>query len=563
MKRKNFSRVIGAALFAAFLMSGCESKIEYPEGVDTLPSFSVPAGTGATIFDTSAPPVPPTMPPTTTTVTTEETSAEVFSSDITTPPVTVTEDTTASTLPAPLKLEEIPDVGISEYYEKTQTLPTYNVQTEFSPTIISEKPPADMTSSAAPVTSSTAQTSPDAYTSEIDVSVTVSQTPMTASVDVTSTSVAEEVTADAFETAGANFLADNRISAYTGRKIISHPYSYYTLSSKHRDLYDKIVSAQFTCTERLDFLVTDEITFDELFDVYQLIYNDEYRLFYISPTIEYIVDPNTKYVTQMKLSYTHRMQEVEQMRQQISTAADSILSQITPQMNDYDIVKLFHDSIIVSCTYSSDAVNPNNIYGCLADKKALCQAYSQTFTYLCHMAGIDTFVVLGVANEPHMWNIVKMDGEYYHIDLTWDDPDRDRNPDSVRYDYFGLTDERIRQLRQVDPYDYDIPTANGTKYQYYYYNNLVADSVDEAKQILAAEAVRAAQTRSSTIQFMCTSTEVFDAVTSQLFGNTGENVISVLDSVKNQTANKYNTESVYHNSNSSTRTVKIFLDYLD
>lgn len=197
------------------------------------------------------------------------------------------------------------------------------------------------------------------------------------------------------------------------------------------------------------------------------------------------------------------------------------------------------------------------------DKEALCQAYSQTFTYLCHRAGIKTLVVLGVANEPHMWNIVEMGGDYYHIDLTWDDPDRSRNPDSVRYDYFGLTDERIRELRQVDDYEYEVPAANGTKYQYYSYNDLVAADTEEAKAIITREALKAAENGSSTVQFMCADSEAFDEITSALFSNAQGNVITVLEAAKKQAARLFNTESVYHNSNENTLTVKIFLDYLD
>ena len=162
-----------------------------------------------------------------------------------------------------------------------------------------------------------------------------------------------------------------------------------------------------------------------------------------------------------------------------------------------------------------------------------------------------------------MWNIVKMDNDYYHIDLTWDDPDRAKSPDSVRYDYFGLTDERIRELRQVDDYDYEVPKAKGTKYQYYYYNNLVAGSVAEAKSLISSEALKAAETKASTVQILCADDKVFADVTGVLFGNSSDNVIGLLGGIRDKAKNRFNTESIYHNSNSSTRTVKIFLEYLD
>ena len=248
-------------------------------------------------------------------------------------------------------------------------------------------------------------------------------------------------------------LTDGRKSPYTGRDIISHPYSYYTLDNTHKVLYDKLVSAMLSCEKKITFTTDEKVTFQQLFDTYQLIYNDENRLFYISPTINYSTDPSTGYIKAMDVSYIFDIDKIPSMQAEVDKAADNILSMITPEMNDYEIVKLFHDYIIRNCTYDEKSANPNTIYGALVEKEALCQGYAQSFTYLCSLAGIDSLIVLGVANEPHMWNIVKMDNDYYHIDLTWDDPDRAKSPDSVRYDYFGLTDERIRELRQVDDYD--------------------------------------------------------------------------------------------------------------
>lgn len=534
------AKILGAALFALCLCA-CVGETEYPEGADSLPTFTTTESVKI-IYDTA---------PTTTTV--SETTAPVSSEDETSSVSeetsvceTVTESETAQTSIS-LSIEDVPDVGISEYYEKTQTQRTISTETEFSPVIVSEE------------TSETVSVTTAASVSE---RVTDTQSSLTAASSVSVTTVAEELITLPEENVRRDIneqLTDGRISKYTGRKIISHPYSYYTLSEKHKALYDKLVSAMLGHEDKIKFS-SDEITFDELFDIYQLIYNDEYRLFYISPTIDYVTDRETGYIASMKFNYTYDKTETEKMKADIEAEADKILSKITSAMNDYDIVKLFHDSIITSCTYKSTD-NQNTIYGCLVGKEALCQAYSRTFTYLCSEAGIESFVVLGVANEPHMWNVVKMDGDYYHIDLTWDDPDRADSPDSVRYDYFGLTDKRIRELRQVDDYDYEIPKAEGTKYQYYYYNDLVAASESEAEKLLEREVLAAAAEKRSTVQFMCADDEVYAAVTDKFFGSSSENVIGMLDKIKPNAAHSFNTDSIYHNSNKSTRTVKIFLDY--
>lgn len=513
------NRVSAAALISLMVFCGCDVTPEYPEEADTLPSY-VNTGTssGITIYDTK-PPVTYTTP-VTTTVTSKETA-------VATVPDTEPDPTeTTTTVPFSLTLDDVPDVDLSEY--QANTVSQTQVQT------------VDETSGV---------TSAEEY--------------LTQTVSGNETEPEKLNEYSIFDTPSYIQLDDGRISSYTGREIISHPYSYYTLSEKHRRLYDKIVMEMLDCSSSISFDSSESYTFQDLYDVYQLLYNDEYRLFYISSTIEYVADSSTDHIVRMKPKYLFDKAEISKMKQEVYTEADKILSQITPEMNDYDIVKLFHDSIITSCTYNSDAVNPNSIYGCLVDKSALCQAYSKAFSYLCSEAGINSYLVIGVADEPHMWNIVEMDKEYYHIDLTWDDPDRPKNPDSIRYDYFGLTDERIRQLRQVDDYEYEIPAANGTKYQYYYYNSLVADSLEEAKLLIRSEVLKAAKTKSSTVQFICTDIDAYNEITSVLFSSSGENIITVLDDIKSEAENIYNTESIYHNINKNTLTVKIYLDYLD
>lgn len=538
--KNNRSFAFRTAAFAAALLylTACGSEIEYPEGADTLPTYSA-TGTVMTIYDTSEHTTPEmtTAPETTTT----ETTTSMTESETETETVPSESETSLSTT-ASLSLEDVPEVGISEYYEKTQTTPPTAVLT------------------AAETSASTVTTVTSAVTSASESVVTVSTAGTAAESEASVTAaLSADVSAD-----GLNIkLTDGRKSPYTGRDIISHPYSYYTLDNTHKVLYDKLVSAMLGCEKKITFTADEKVTFQQLFDTYQLIYNDENRLFYISPTINYSTDPSTGYIKAMDVSYIFDIDKIPSMQAEVDKAADNILSMITPEMNDYDIVKLFHDYIIRNCTYDEKSANPNTIYGTLVEKEALCQGYAQSFTYLCSLAGIDSLIVLGVANEPHMWNIVKMDNDYYHIDLTWDDPDRAKSPDSVRYDYFGLTDERIRELRQVDDYDYEVPKAEGTKYQYYYYNNLVAGSVAEAKSLISSEALKAAETKASTVQILCADDKVFADVTGVLFGNSSDNVIGLLGGIRDKAKNRFNTESIYHNSNSSTRTVKIFLEYLD
>lgn len=546
------SNIFKLTIFVSALLylTACGNEIEYPEGADTLPTYSA-TGTVITVYDTSSVTVPEitttasvsTTTHVTTTVPETETETETETQTVPSESET-TADTSLS-----LSLEDVPEVGISEYYEKTQTSPTRPTITQAS--TVSE---ASEFSEISSVTESSVNTegSADGILTSASSETEFENPVQTA--DINSESPSGNIHVK---------LTDGRTSRFTGKEIISHPYSYYTLTEKHKKLYDKLVSAMLNAEDEVSFEDSEEISFEELFDVYQLLYNDENRLFYISSTLEYCTDMESGNISSMNLKYNYTKTEIQKMQEELDAKTAEIFSSITPEMSDYEIVKHFHDYIIRNCTYTEDCKNPNNIYGALVEKVALCQGYSQSFTYLCSLAGIDSFIVLGVANEAHMWNIVKIENDYYHIDLTWDDPDRAKNPDSVRYDYFGLTDERIRQLRQFDDYDYEIPEAKGTKYQYYYYNNLVADSIAEAKAILISEVKRASETKASTVQLLCTSNEAYEKITTIFFGNSSGNVIGILGEIKDDVANKFNTESIYHNSNRDTRVIKIYLEYLD
>ena len=69
----------------------------------------------------------------------------------------------------------------------------------------------------------------------------------------------------------------------------------------------------------------------------------------------------------------------------------------------------------------------------------VCEAYAKSFMYLCLLNGVDCLIGSGDAGEPHAWNYVKLDGEWYGADLTW----TDNSGDEAVYDYFGLSADAI------------------------------------------------------------------------------------------------------------------------
>ena len=103
----------------------------------------------------------------------------------------------------------------------------------------------------------------------------------------------------------------------------------------------------------------------------------------------------------------------------------------------------------------------------LVEGFAVCSGYSSSFQLLATLAGLECITVRGEANmirEEHAWNMVRLDGEWYCVDVTWDDPSGlGRVSEELKHRYFNVTGEFMRATRHY--WDEDgVPEATGTKY---------------------------------------------------------------------------------------------------
>ncbi len=137
---------------------------------------------------------------------------------------------------------------------------------------------------------------------------------------------------------------------------------------------------------------------------------------------------------------------------QISALSDSSLT-------DYQRELALHDWMLAWAEYDPGALDNNpqgspmphndNPYGFLTGKKGICLGYASTFQLLMEMSGIECVTVHGMSHgntEEHAWNLVKLDGDWYAVDVTWDDPVASFSvPRSMAHQYFNVTSEYLRQ----------------------------------------------------------------------------------------------------------------------
>lgn len=126
-------------------------------------------------------------------------------------------------------------------------------------------------------------------------------------------------------------------------------------------------------------------------------------------------------------------------------------------MTDKQKVKVIHDFIVkrIDYAYIAGSKTPTkekwaySIVGAAVNKQGVCEAYSETFAYLCISFGIDCLIVTGLGNsEEHAWNIVCIDNEWYGMDLTWDD----YGNGNYGYDYYGMSYSEMRKLHIEDSF---------------------------------------------------------------------------------------------------------------
>lgn len=129
----------------------------------------------------------------------------------------------------------------------------------------------------------------------------------------------------------------------------------------------------------------------------------------------------------------------------VAGKVNSIVSQlISDGMSDYRRALVLHDWLINNAEYDLTYTH-YDAAGVLLYGTGVCDSYARAYQMLLSAAGVESMIVTGTAGsddkgwENHGWNLVLLDGQWYHVDCTWDDP---TNSDEC-HDYFCLTDEEI------------------------------------------------------------------------------------------------------------------------
>ena len=172
-------------------------------------------------------------------------------------------------------------------------------------------------------------------------------------------------------------------------------------------------------------------------------------------------------------------EKIYQAIAQIEQVKNQILQNKTG--NAYQDIKMVHDYLVDTITYDSSLSKENiyNIYGALINRECVCEGYARAFKYLLDQLNIPCVLVIGTGTnsqgetENHAWNYVQLNGIWYAVDTTWDDPvviGGGTIGEESKYKYFLVGSDVINQDHVASGQfteggkTFSYPTLNPTNY---------------------------------------------------------------------------------------------------
>lgn len=228
-------------------------------------------------------------------------------------------------------------------------------------------------------------------------------------------------------------------------------------------------------------------------------------------------------------------------------------------LSDYEKIKYAHDYITKNCTYDITGTQHRNAYGVLVEGRGSCEGYAHAFLLYCSKVGIPCAVIAGYANEPHLWNVVQLDGVWYYIDLTWDDADQSDIPNLIIYDYFLVNASKM-QNRLLYYDEATIPVSPDVTNPFYDKKDGVcitetSDIVYELKQ----QYKKACESKAAAVYVSFSSTDVYSAQMASLIAE--HKLLDIQKEAKSEYNLSFNARSMKYIANPTTETLVIILAY--
>lgn len=223
-----------------------------------------------------------------------------------------------------------------------------------------------------------------------------------------------------------------------------------------------------------------------LFEIYRMIHFDYPEFFWMTgwgkmTTYQW---PGGRVYTVFEPEYGHVGEEKERMQAEIEAAVEAFLATVDANATEFERVRAVYEYIIMTTTYNLDAPDNQNIYSVFVHRESVCAGFSRAAQLLLERLGIFATYVVGDAYIPgftaypvaHAWNLVRVDGEYYYLDVTWGSPTFAEDfilADSIHilYDYLLVNEEQLFRTHTLGE-GINMPPVTSTRSNFFYVHGM-------------------------------------------------------------------------------------------
>lgn len=159
-----------------------------------------------------------------------------------------------------------------------------------------------------------------------------------------------------------------------------------------------------------------------------------------------------KVIVDVEKQYTP--DQIKQLEEKVNFLYQNL---VNDTMNSIEKIRVIHDYVIQNSTYDQEKANniidgkiirenaytSETAYGVLMQGYGICSGFSDTMELFLHKMGITTYKI---TSPTHIWNLIYLDGKWYHLDLTWDNPIVNGNGKLLLHDFFLIDTNQLKQI---------------------------------------------------------------------------------------------------------------------
>lgn len=220
----------------------------------------------------------------------------------------------------------------------------------------------------------------------------------------------------------------------------------------------------------------------ELSDIYFMIRMDCPEIFYtVTFSYRHYADSTSVEVIP---KYLFSKDKIKEHRKAMEARVQKLARQAA-DLDEKGKELFIHDFIVNHVTYDKlKKEYSHEIIGALGNGVAVCEGMAKAVKILCDELNLWCIIVLSEANPEkgikyrHAWNLIRIGGQYYHLDATFDNTLS--KEDTVRYDYVNLSDKQI--FRDHEPSIWKIPCCSDSDHFYYKEKKLSWTTMEEVRK---------------------------------------------------------------------------------